>query len=98
MMKVSQIALVIVSLIASSSVHNASGFVPSTRIISSSNPAHVTEKIHKAESTLNVSDDDVSSSSNDIQAFWFMSMYVHVHVHAATERKRQRQKKIISMY
>lgn len=57
-MKVSKIALVIVSLIALSSVHNASGFVPSNRITSSSNPTHVTEKIHKVESTLNMSDND----------------------------------------
>jgi len=58
MMKVSKIALVIVSLIALSSVHNASGFVPSNRITSFSNPTHVTEKIHKVESTLNMSDND----------------------------------------
>jgi hypothetical protein len=79
MMKISPIALAIVSLIASSSVHNASGFVPSNRIISSSNPTHATEKIHhKVESTLNMSDNDVSSFSN---------VHVHVHVHATTERK-----------
>lgn len=74
MMKVSKIALVIVSLIALSSVHNASGFVPSNRMTSSSNPTHVTEKIHKVESTLNMSDNDVSFFFNGIRASWYMSM------------------------
>jgi len=57
MTKLSPIALAIVSLVVTS-VHTASGFVPSNQIVSSSKPNHVTERNLKFESVLKMSDED----------------------------------------